>query len=330
MVGQYAPGMNPRGSMATIGMIGLASQFAGGCLPPRDVAVSASQTGGEGTQDSSSAGTHPADRTSSISATSPDGTAGPTGTTAVSDGPETHGAASDSPACGDRIKNGDEDCDGLDLGGIDCSDLDFFGGELSCDESTCTFDASQCHNCGNGTIGTGEECESSDLGGVTCEDFALFSGQLGCDGSCRHDLAECLSCTDVSPGPGGTCPEVCDNCVGNVCEMVCYGTSACQSSAIVCPPGFNCKIECSGTSACQSANIACPTGRDCEIACTGTSACQSANIGCGDGLCKVHCSGVSSCYSTTLDCGRRQCSATCDGSSEPDVDCNDACECNEC
>ena len=48
------------------------------------------------------------------------------------------------PPCGNGIIDSGEDCDGSNLGGATCSSLGYSGGTLSCNASTCKFDASKC------------------------------------------------------------------------------------------------------------------------------------------------------------------------------------------
>jgi sulfatase modifying factor 1 len=46
--------------------------------------------------------------------------------------------------CGDRKREGSEQCDGVDLGEKRCGDVGFDAGDLACDDKTCQFDTSGC------------------------------------------------------------------------------------------------------------------------------------------------------------------------------------------
>ena len=78
-------------------------------------------------------------------------------------------AADTAPKCGDKARNGNEQCDGTDLGNMTCPLLGFHGGVLKCRQG-CTFDTSGCFRhtfqvieSGKFTMGSpkGEPCGAS-------------------------------------------------------------------------------------------------------------------------------------------------------------------------
>ena len=68
-------------------------------------------------------------------------------------------------SCGDGLVTGLEQCDGAELGGQSCIDFGYAtAGALSCDDTTCEFDAvTGCSAvCGNAALEPGEECDDAN------------------------------------------------------------------------------------------------------------------------------------------------------------------------
>ncbi len=114
--------------------------------------------------------------------------------------------------CGNRMRDGTEQCDGADLGGATCASRGFGGGALRC-ASNCAYDTAGCSNCGNGRVDTGERCDGAALNGQTCASLAMgFSGgTLRCNSSCAFDTSMCTTAFNptgtwvVSPGVNMYC-----------------------------------------------------------------------------------------------------------------------------
>lgn len=251
------------------------------------------------------------------------GSGGGEGTTGATDGGgavDTTGSGGattggDAPgACGNGVRDGDEECDGQDVGASACVDLGFAGGALGCTQA-CTLDFSQCTQCGNGTIDADEECDGANLGGVeTCDQVGLgdASEPVVCTANCTHDYSMCSGCGDGIV----TAPESCDGAdlAGETCESQGFdrGVLACGSSCTFdvsgcqqCGDGIKDPIEecddqdfggltCADYDATdgmpfESGSLAC----DASLCTVSTEACQR----CGDGV----VSGVEACDGAELN-----------------------------
>ena len=97
--------------------------------------------------------------------------------------------------CGDKVKNGVEDCDNTDLGLETCQTQGYYKGILKC-TSGCKYDFGGCDNCGNGKQDTGEKCDGSQLGNGTCKGMGFDGGTLKCKSDCTYDDAPCYKVLD--------------------------------------------------------------------------------------------------------------------------------------
>ncbi len=101
--------------------------------------------------------------------------------------------------CGDKIKNGSEQCDGSQLGGKKCvSFVGYTGGSLKCN-TNCTFDKKGCFKCGDGRVTGGEKCDSN---AVACTSLGghYSSGTAKCKPDCSgYDERPCLQTTVAAP-----------------------------------------------------------------------------------------------------------------------------------
>lgn len=136
-----------------------------------------------------------------------------------------------SPTCGDGTVDSGEDCDG-DNNGETCESLGFDGGQLSCSETSCTFDTSLCSTCGNNTLEFGEECDTQQFGGETCQSQGFDGGSLSCSTSCTLDTSACTGenpcgngilengeqCDDGNINAGDGCDDNCQIEEGYICE----------------------------------------------------------------------------------------------------------------
>jgi len=94
--------------------------------------------------------------------------------------------------CGDRVKNGGEQCDAADLGGQTCAGLKFYGQTtgLACN-ADCTFNTSGCTGtCGDLQINGSEACEGVPFD-RTCLDLGYDRGFLGCSSTCGLQFDSC-------------------------------------------------------------------------------------------------------------------------------------------
>jgi hypothetical protein len=134
----------------------------------------------------------------------------------------------------------------------------------------------------------------------------------------------------AEPTPdGGACPAECSGgCNGGTCLIDC-GASSCDG--VTCPSGFTCDVDCAAGS-CDGATIDCPPEQACEILCEGAMNCRGLTVNCGGGPCLLTCStGNQVCRDSNLSCGEHRCQATCSQTSnQPDVSCNDSCDCRPC
>jgi hypothetical protein len=114
--------------------------------------------------------------------------------------------------CGNRRRDGTEQCDGADLGGATCASQGFGGGTLACTPG-CVFDTTRCTPCGNGRLDAGEACDGSALGGQSCASLGMgfAGGTLRCTPMCTFDTSMCTRPFDptgtwvVSPGVNHYC-----------------------------------------------------------------------------------------------------------------------------
>jgi hypothetical protein len=139
------------------------------------------------------------------------------------------------------------------------------------------------------------------------------------------------------PEPEGIpCPEpwILDS-VARRCDLECNGsecTDAARKGIILCPPGNDCRVSCLGNESCEGLEIQCSDKR-CEVICDAQDACNGVTVRCGTASCEVTChTPTSSCNEMSLEClAGYPCAAECDANvDEPQVSCNDACECTEC
>ncbi len=227
-------------------------------------------------------------------------------------------------ACGDGVVGGPEACDcggdgctAPELGGNECTDLPsaagppFSGGELGC-SAGCTFDTSACTVCGDGVANGNESCDGDDLGSDECVDLGwLGGGTLSCAAGCSYDDSQCI---------------------GPLCGSADAGVGPCPAECSWCDDGF-CVFDCPGDivdgGPCNGLDLVCPAGWPCRLSC-GEAGCNDTSFTCSDGVCEVTCTGINACIGTTVDCGIQSCAATCDIFSDPQLACNDACECSPC
>jgi hypothetical protein len=155
--------------------------------------------------------------------------------------------------CGDKVKNGSEQCDAADFGGATCQSI--LGsakacGTLACN-ANCTLDASGCTlACGGGTGGSGpscgdgiidqasEQCDGSDLGGATCASATgnpNSMGTLTCFPNCTLDTGMCMIPVGGSGGAGGSCGGQLCPTGEQQCGLSCQGP---------CPVGQFCITGC--------------------------------------------------------------------------------------
>jgi hypothetical protein len=101
--------------------------------------------------------------------------------------------------CGNRVRDGLEQCDAADLGGQRCDTRGFGGGTLRCN-SNCTFDTSMCTTCGNNRAEGAEVCDGTDLRSARCDTLGMgFSGgTLRCTTGCALDTSMCTRTFDPS------------------------------------------------------------------------------------------------------------------------------------
>jgi cysteine-rich repeat protein len=170
--------------------------------------------------------------------------------------------------CGDRVRQGHEQCDGTDTGGLLCENLCFDGGLLRC-APDCTFDTSACTRCGNHRREPGEACDGTDLGGWTCPE----GGTAACYPDCTAvDERGCFRCGNGTRE--GT----------EECDQADLGGAACDA------PG-----ETGGPLACTAA---------CRIDRTGCWRCGNGRVDpgeeCDDGNPDLHDGCTPAC---TTECG---------------------------
>jgi hypothetical protein len=243
---------------------------------------------------------------------------------------------SDCTNCGNGILDANEPCDGELSNGQTCASEGFLAGDIAC-SAACELDASACHDCGNAIIDDGEICETGMLGEHTCASLGHGDGELACGDDCRSFATtgcSALVCDeDPDTGAAEACPAACSSCDDQVCNIDCFGNSACSSTTIACPAGWACNVTCDGHSACSSSTVRCPAHWSCDIACSDPAACTAMTIECSDdGTCELACGsgGGGLCAGTTLRCGRDACAAACDGEADVLVQCDMSCSCSPC
>ena len=218
--------------------------------------------------------------------------------------------------CGDAEVGDGEDCDGENLGGESCEALGFFTGSLACADDCTSFDTSGCTNCGNGVIDPGEICDGTDSA-ISCGELGyLIDLVVPCEDTCggwAHNRCGPIACGVDPTEPFTDCPAACTSCAGDVCEIDCTGTAACDAMTLQCPPGWPCRVVCDGTGACSDAIVECPPYHECQVTCDGTAGCDSTTVDCGiAGICEMVClesTGV--CADAKLNCGADICAVVC-------------------
>lgn len=184
--------------------------------------------------------------------------------------------------CGDKSKNGDEECDGTSVSS--CYSQGYDSGTMKCN-ADCTFDTSGCNKCGDGKVSGYEKCDEGNDNGNKCSPpygssctycskyctkAYLYGGYCG-DGK-RDSNEDCESCYQDNPCTdgknscyNGKCIDLDsdDNCgiIGNKCtgntecvNRVCK--SKCGNGRI--DPGETCRTctidaKCSSSEQCSSA-----------------------------------------------------------------------------
>jgi MYXO-CTERM domain-containing protein len=87
--------------------------------------------------------------------------------------------------CGNGVREGNEGCDGTDWLLTRCDDLPIYsGGTLTCDQSTCVFDTTQCTMPGvDTTAGTTPSGGDSSIS-TTADTATGSTGQVGAEDGC--------------------------------------------------------------------------------------------------------------------------------------------------
>lgn len=173
----------------------------------------------------------------------------------------------------------------------------------------------------------GASTASGGQGGATSSATAggtAGSGQGGGAGGCGVS----------PPPPGGTCPAICNGgCNGNICHIECSSAQACQGNTIDCPSLFACELTCNEVQSCRNATLNCPDEYACTVICEGLQACESLRVNCSqNGVCALDCNQATEvCLDAHLECGDQKCTATCaTPNDQPNVDCNQSCDCTNC
>lgn len=238
-----------------------------------------------------------------------------------------------SPVCGDGMVSLGEECDGNLLNGATCENIGLGGGLLSCNEGTCTFDASGCSSqkCGDGIISPSEQCDGGNLGGASCASIGYVDGVLSCDGTCNFATQGCTTSTCGDGVASGT--EECDGADldGATCKTLRFdgGTLSCSKNCTYdlsqCDQGPSCgdgsingNEQCDGSLGgfdCTDLGYA-GGSLSCNANCTfNTRSCTTAI--CGDGTinedeeCDGGALGGATCSSLSFAGGSLSCDRDC-------------------
>ena len=127
------------------------------------------------------------------------------------------------------------------------------------------------------------------------------------------------------------CPNACTGGCDehNTCLIDCPQVGVCDNKTLKCPNNYACRVVCSGFQSCNKTDVECPPTYACEMVCE-TGDCFEAQLKCDNGPCEVSCGSGGQCDSMKVDCKDNACFATCDGGDQPDVQCNNACNCSGC
>ncbi|MFO0651505.1 MAG: putative metal-binding motif-containing protein [Polyangiales bacterium] len=204
--------------------------------------------------------------------------------------------------CGNRMRDGTEQCDGADLGGATCASRGFGAGTLRC-ASNCTFDTTGCGNCGNARIDTGETCDGTNLNGQTCASLAMgFSGgTLRCNASCAFDTSMCTRAFDPT-GTWVTSPGVNTYCAFGAVSIS-FGnlTFTDTGSALsVRGGGINCTMTGASARTSRMVNVTCSLPGACTETYTLTGSFSTDNAFSGSFTARFTGSGCFDCATRTF------------------------------
>lgn len=197
--------------------------------------------------------------------------------------------------CGNSSIEAAEECDSDDFGGLSCSDFYFDGGNLRCDQDSCTILTDECiGGCGNDLAEPGEACDGEDFGSQTCGTVAgLGEGQLGCTPLCQLDISACHEC-----GNGAQeADEACDGVAFGGLGCADYGFAG---GTLTCSAG--CQIE---TTSCCGDGVR-GAGEVCDGTDFGARTCMtetghtSGSLAC-NAFCELDRSGCHSCGNGAIE-----------------------------
>ena len=183
--------------------------------------------------------------------------------------------------CGDKKKNGAEQCDAADMGSATCKSQNFIGGTLTCGNA-CKLDTSKCHNCGNAKINGSEQCDGANLNNATCKSLKYFQGTLSCKADCTFDTSKC---TNAGCGNGKLdSGETCDG--ANLNSKQCLSIPPYHSGTLKCAAG--CKaFDTTGCNKCGDGKV--NGSEKCDGAALGLSSCKTLNFAGGTLKCAAGC-----------------------------------------